>query len=184
MYRSYSYRFGNFMYTKTAIIISLVFVLFELASLWRLFTKAGQGGWKCLIPIYNAYIVWDIAWEGSRFWLLFLGGPGISLVTGLLARAGQFGLIISGLLELAWGIYAIVLSVQMAIRLAHRFGKSTAFGVVGLWLFGGIGIPILAWGSADYNADRDLGDGVLRSDAELAQDAAEKSDYWNRISGS
>ena len=36
-----------------AIVISLVVAILQLAGMWKVFTKAGQKGWKCIIPIYN-----------------------------------------------------------------------------------------------------------------------------------
>ena len=42
-----------------AIIIVIVtvvrFILFKIAQ-WRVFTKAGEKGWKALIPMYDFYI--------------------------------------------------------------------------------------------------------------------------------
>ena len=66
------------------------------------------------------------------------------------------------IISAVWSVFALVTSVKMSIRLAHRFGKSTASGVVGLLLFPCVGYCILSWGSADYSAARDTGDGVLR----------------------
>ena len=86
---------------------------------------------------------------------------GIGLIcSALINTAGRntFTMIISAV----WSVFALVTSVKMSIRLAHRFGKSTAFGVVGLLLFPYVGYCILSWGSADYSAARDTGDGVLR----------------------
>ena len=53
-----------------------------------------------------------------------------SIFSAFLANAGQTGIIILGIISLVFYIIAIVLSCKFAIRLAHRFGKSTAFGVV------------------------------------------------------
>jgi len=36
-----------------AIIIGLAFLVFMIAAMWKIFTKAGQPGWACIIPIYN-----------------------------------------------------------------------------------------------------------------------------------
>jgi hypothetical protein len=32
-----------------------------IVGMWKVFTKAGQPGWGCLIPIYNAYLFCQIA---------------------------------------------------------------------------------------------------------------------------
>lgn len=47
----------------------------------------------------------------------------------------------------------LVISIMDTLRLAKAFGKSTGFGV-GLILLGFIFLPILAFGRADYDAER------------------------------
>lgn len=138
-------------------ILYAALLIFLLAAMWRIFTKAGEKGWKCLIPIYNAYIYWRIAWDESKFWVLFGGGIGISVLNLILGRLGRVGLILSLIVAVIWLIYTIYLVFKAAITMAHRFNKSTAFGVLGLVFFSIIGIPILAFGQADYDARRDLG---------------------------
>jgi len=39
---------------------------------------------------------------------------------------------------------------MLALDLAKSFGKSAAFGIIGLWLFNIIGFLILAFGDATY----------------------------------
>lgn len=39
------------------IIICIALCILQIATFWRLYTKAGQPGWACLIPIYNVYIM-------------------------------------------------------------------------------------------------------------------------------
>ena len=176
---SYSREVQNLMGTYG--IVSLILAVIGFATMWRIFTKAGQKGWKSLIPIYNAYIQFEIGWEGSKFWMLFLGSLGLSILSGLLGLLGEVGVIIGGIIALAWSIYALVIAVKFSIRMAHRFGKSTAFGVVGLLLFSLIGYLILAWGSADYNAARDYGDGILRSESEIAKDRERSDEFWKKM---
>ena len=61
--------FASF-FTPTFISIMLVFAIIEIVAYWRIFTKAGQPGWACLIPIYNAYILTVII--GKPWWWLLL----------------------------------------------------------------------------------------------------------------
>ena len=177
MYNDYynSSAMSGFLTAYGIFMIALLIV--AIVAMWRIFTKAGEAGWKCLIPIYSSYKLYDIGWEGSYFWapfvVSFIGG----LIGMLLMRMGQAGAVISGLISLGCGIFALVISCKMAIRLAHRFGKSTAFGVIGLWLFSLIGYLIIGLGSADYRRERDYGDGIQRSDYEIEKDAADKPHY-------
>lgn len=176
MYSYYGYRMPEI--SSTVIVITLVLLVLMIATMWRIFTKAGQKGWKCLIPIYGTYVLWEIGWEGSKFWVLLLGGVAYSVLSRFLQNAPTVLIIVS----LAWLAFALVWTIKLSIRLAHRFGKSTAFGVVGLFIFSLIGYLILGWGSADYNAARDPGDGKLRPDSELEADREKSDEYWNKIS--
>jgi hypothetical protein len=88
---------------------------------WRIYEKAEQPGWACIIPIYNLVVLMRII--GKSGWLILL----------------YFIPIVN-----------IVFSIIVAINLAKVFGKSTAFGVLGLWLFAIVGYLILAFGDARY----------------------------------
>jgi hypothetical protein len=37
-------------------ICYLAFTILMIAAWWKIFTKAGQPGWACIIPIYNLYV--------------------------------------------------------------------------------------------------------------------------------
>lgn len=41
--------------------------LFEVVAGWRIFEKAGERGWKSLIPVYNNYIRYRLAWRPLWF---------------------------------------------------------------------------------------------------------------------
>ena len=51
-------------------LIQLAVLVLMVVSLWKIFVKAGQPGWACLVPIYNAYILLKIA--GTVLGLIFL----------------------------------------------------------------------------------------------------------------
>jgi hypothetical protein len=102
------------------IVVWVAVAIFLFASLWKVFTKAGQPGWASLIPIYNFIVLLKIIGRPLWWILLFL----VPIVN-------------------------IVVLFIIYIDLATSFGKSTAFGV-GIALLGLIFLPILAWGSATY----------------------------------
>jgi hypothetical protein len=101
-------------------LVGLAIVVFLIAAMWTVFTKAGQPGWACLVPFYNAVILCRIAGRPG-WWVLLMCIPFVNLVIAIL----------------------------VAIDLAKNFGKSTPFGV-GLALLGFIFMPMLAWGDATY----------------------------------
>jgi hypothetical protein len=102
-------------------IVMLAIALVFLVAWWKVFVKAGQPGWAVLIPIYNLYILLKIAGKPG-WWILLCLIPLVNLV-------------------------ALVL---VSIAVAKAFGKSAAFGVIMLFLLGGLGSLILGYGKARY----------------------------------
>lgn len=99
----------------------ILFIALAIVAAWKIFAKAGEAGWKAIIPFYNLYILLKIVGRPG-WWLILYFIPFINLV----------------------------ISLVVAIDLAKSFGKSDVFGVVGLWLFSIIGHLMLAFGSAEY----------------------------------
>ena len=50
-------------------LISLSVNILTIIAMWKIFSKAGIAGWKALIPFYNGYLQYKLAWKGSIFWL-------------------------------------------------------------------------------------------------------------------
>ena len=44
-------------------LIAILFYILTVAAQWVVFQKAGIAGWKSIIPIYNSYCLFKIAWE-------------------------------------------------------------------------------------------------------------------------
>lgn len=102
------------------LLIAGLFGLVMLAAMWKIFTKAGQPGWACIIPIYGAIVLLKVA--GKPWWWIFL-------------------FIIP--------IVSFVMLILTYVGLANNFGKGGGFAV-GLVLLSPIFIPILGFGSAQY----------------------------------
>lgn len=99
----------------------LVFAVVMLIAGWRVFEKAGEEGWKVLIPFYNSYTLFRIAGRnGWGFLLLFV--PLVNLVV----------------------------LIMISLDLAKHFGKSGVFGFFGLFLFSFVGYVILGFGEDKY----------------------------------
>ena len=103
-------------------LIGLAFIVLMIASIWKVFTKAGQPGWAAIIPIYNVIVLLKII---GKPWCWILGFL-IPLVN-------------------------FIVMILMAVGLAKVFGKGIGFAV-GLILLGFIFYPILAFGDATYTA--------------------------------
>lgn len=103
-------------------LIGLAFIVLMIASVWKVFTKAGQPGWAAIIPIYNVIVLLKII--GKPWWWIL----------GFLIPIVNF-----------------IVMILMAVGLAKVFGKGTGFAI-GLILLGVIFYPILAFGDATYTA--------------------------------
>lgn len=122
---SYSYSTSTSLDPTTALIIFLPVIVLTLVLIiaqWRIFTKAGQPGWASVVPIYNYYVMLQIVGRPA-WWLLLMLVPFVNFVV----------------------------MVIIALDLAKAFGKSEAFGIVGLILFAPIGYMMLGFGGATYH---------------------------------
>lgn len=54
--------FGSFV----GIVVGVLLIV----SMWLIFSKAGEAGWKSIIPFYNLYIFFKITWGSGWFFLL------------------------------------------------------------------------------------------------------------------
>lgn len=73
-------------------IIYLAIVLVVLAGLWKTFEKAGQPGWGCLIPIYNVYLMTQIA-QKPGWWVIMFFIPLVNIIFAIMLYeiAKRFG---------------------------------------------------------------------------------------------
>ena len=103
-------------------LIALAVGVLMIAAMWKIFVKAGQPGWACIIPIYNAYIM-----------LLIAGKPGWWVILYLIP------------------VVSFIISIIVSFAIAERFGQSGGFAI-GLILLPMVFMPILGFGSAKYTA--------------------------------
>jgi hypothetical protein len=96
-------------------------VILIYVSLWRIYKKAGKPGWGSIIPIYNVILWLEMA--GKPAWWIFL---------------------------FFIPVVNIVLAIKVNIRVAENFGKSAAFGGLGLSFLGFIFCPLLASSEVKY----------------------------------
>lgn len=137
-------------------VVPLLFLIgavgiFVFVAEWCLLNKAGEGGWKLLIPIYGDYTKHKIAGATGIFW----GKFALGVFSGLLdLMLGDFvsaenanGLGFVSLLWIICGITGIVLNIMYYLRFSKAFGQAGGFAV-GLILLPVIFIPIMAFSSS------------------------------------
>jgi uncharacterized protein DUF5684 len=101
-------------------IVYLAVLVLVFASLWKVFTKAGQPGWAAIIPIYNFIVLLRIA--GRPWWWIFL---------------------------MLIPIVSLVIAIMVYHDLSKSFGHGVGF-TIGLILLPFVFLPILGFGSSRY----------------------------------
>jgi len=96
------------------------FTLLMIASVWKVFVKAGKPGWASLIPIYNIVVLLEIVGR-PIWWIVLLLIPFVNFIAG----------------------------IMVTIALAEKFSKGAGFGV-GLVILPFVFFPMLAFGDARY----------------------------------
>ena len=46
-------------------LFAFIFYILQVIAYWKIFTKAGEEGWKSIIPIYNGYVQYRLTWDVS-----------------------------------------------------------------------------------------------------------------------
>ena len=123
------YNYGSSSYDPVGSIlgvVAIISIIISLASIagsilmiisqWKIYKKAGKKGWESIVPVYNLIVLLEIVELPIWYIALFF-------------------------LPFA-NIYA---TFKIFIELAHKFGKSTGFGVATVF-FSIICLPILAFG--------------------------------------
>ncbi len=124
-------------------VLLLAWIIIMIVAMWVLFKKAGEPGWKAIIPIYNVYVWCKIVWSPNIFWILLAVSLGGGLVAGIIG--GTLGAFI----QLGCSIAELVLAIMICIKTSYAYGRG-AGTAVGLIFLSAIFTLILAFGSAKY----------------------------------
>jgi hypothetical protein len=103
-----------------SMLVILALAVVSLVGIWKVFTKAGQPGWACLIPIYNGIVIMRIAGR-PVWWILLCLIPIVNLIVGIIVM----------------------------LDIASSFGKGPGFGL-GLAFLGFVFFPMLGFSDAQY----------------------------------
>ena len=106
--------------SSIAWLIYLAIIIAVIAAWWMVFTKAGEAGWKSIIPIYNIIVMLKIV--GRDWWWVIL---------------------------MLIPIVGLIVWIIVALDLAKSFGRGTGFGI-GLAFLSPIFGLILGFGSDTY----------------------------------
>lgn len=142
------------------IALALSMVVMMLGMRWFVFVKAGQKGWKALIPFYSDYINYKIAWDGRIYVALLVGSIASALlgaICGLIHPV--FGMVISVICNTAVLGAGALAGMILQFKMARAFGRNDYFAV-GLYFVSPVFTAILAFGDAHYQGAPTDGIGV------------------------
>ncbi len=125
--------------------IALAWYIIMVIANWKIFTKAGEAGWKSLIPFLNTYVTFKIAWKGSMFWAMIGSLVLGSVLTSIAGENGGILAIIGAVLSFASTIIGLI-SIH---KLSKSFGHGLLF-TLGLIFFSPIFTLILGLGKSQY----------------------------------
>ena len=144
-----------------AIVAGIALGILMIIAMWRIFTKAGEKGWKALIPIYNIYIAFKVAGFKSGFWcyvlaqivavvIALIGTSTGALVTDANGNVTEVKNAAFMALPIVLSIVELVIGVLFCAKLSKAFKRG--FGTtLGLIFLPNIFTLILAFGSAKYD---------------------------------
>ena len=141
-------------------LFACIYYVLTIIARWKIFTKAGEAGWKSIIPIYNNYVLFKITWTTKDFliWLCsgILGAAFISFsgaytttASGAVVASSSGGNMILVILGLVALLVCLVWSIRQCFKMAAAYGKGAGFGF-GLLILPTIFTLILGFGSAEY----------------------------------
>ena len=89
------------------LLIALVVCILQIVAMWKMFNKAGEKGWKSIIPIYGTVVLFKIS--GTSPWLILLCLLSIIPIVGPLVIFG--------------------LNIYLSNNIAKSFGKDIGYTV-------------------------------------------------------
>ena len=140
-------------------ILSMALGILKIVSLWKIFKKAGKPGWASIVPIYNIYIMCEIA-EKEWWYILLLCVPFVNIYVMIVLYNGM----------------------------AKKFGKGGGF-VVGMILLPVVFFPMLAFGKdvaivnnqPNTSNENNMADNTLGTNANTLPNMNEKTMIANEM---
>lgn len=130
------------MFFNNDIFMPMFLTIFLFVEWWILFEKAGEKGWKVLIPFYGQYTICKIAKKEKIFWWMLgtviamavaafmqIETSTIEIMSRTYVRtASNFSSVFLHLVFSAEAVLLVILDIKLALAIAKTFGKSSGFG--------------------------------------------------------
>ncbi|MEE1317919.1 MAG: DUF5684 domain-containing protein [Ruminococcus sp.] len=133
------------------VIISVAYLVVQIIANWILLEKAGEKGWKSIIPFYGDYTLYKVVWQPKMYWIYLVLVIVEAVIEYLADRV--FPIIALGtvftIVQMVFLILSLIVQFYFCRKLAFSFGKSSGFAV-GLFFLYPIFSMILAFGSSRF----------------------------------
>lgn len=67
----------------TFFVVYLAIIVVMVASMWKIFTKAGKPGWAAIVPIYNLVVLLEIV-NKPVWWILLFFIPFVNFIMAII----------------------------------------------------------------------------------------------------
>ena len=107
------------------ILLAIASSVISIIGMWKVFKKAGRGGWEAIVPFYNTWTLFEISgYKGSYIFFGFIPYAGIVIL--------------------------LVFQIKAAISLSRKFKKPGGFAAL-LVLVPAVGYCILGFNNDKYD---------------------------------
>ena len=140
-------------------ISAIALIVLLIIARWVIFKKAGEKGWKSLIPVYSDYVEWRIGWKRTGFFwlslLLIVAGAVVGSIDGTFYTTSAGNLAVAsnpgtlGMAGCAMMFIAAILKLIATYKLFASFGHGIGW-LIGYFFVPNIMLLVLAFGSSRY----------------------------------
>lgn len=138
---------GGVVGLSIAVIMAVLACVFfwyiiQAVGYWKVFKKAGEDGWKALVPFYGTYIRYKLTWNERMFWI----SAGLMAVGWVIPESGNF---LISLVRLAVSVGYLVITIKAFYKVSLAFGHGVGF-TVGLFFLEPVFALILGLDGSRY----------------------------------
>ena len=129
--------------------VSALYIAIQVIAYWRIFTKAGQPGWKSLVPVLSQYTAFKAVWKPFMFFAMLIIVLADLLFITLASLFAELTFLLMWLIMLT-SAAAVVMYVAFTHKLSRAFRHGVPF-TAGLLLLQPVFLLVLAFGGAEYH---------------------------------
>ena len=139
---------NNVAFITTLATLGVMALVFAFASYlvgafgyYKLFTKAGEAGWKGFVPVYNYYVALKLSWNTNIFWIYLA----ITIVSSILRQFEGFVATLGSVV----GIAATIINLVHCLKFSRAFQHGIGYAL-GLFFLEPIFLLIMGLGDTQY----------------------------------